>query len=390
MAQTRDSGAGAVRVPVTKPYFTAAEAEAVAKVLESGWVSQGPRVGEFEEVFAHYVGAKYAVATSSCTAALHLALVSLGIGEGDEVLVPAFTYVATANAVEYCRAKPVFVDIDLATFNMDCNQIKAKITRHTKAILPVHLFGLSADMDPIMEVARKHGLFVIEDAACAVGSRYKGRHVGIFGEAGCFSFHPRKIITTGEGGMITTDNAHLSERLRSLRSHAANVSDLERHTGRGFALPAFTELGYNYRMTDLQAVVGLTQMEKLEEILKRRIRIAEEYTVALGEVEWLRVPCVPPGWVHPFQSYVILIESEAPHSRDEVAERLGSLGIATRQGTHAVHALGYYRDRYGLHPKDYPVAWSADRWTLTLPLFPQMTEDERRLVIEGVRHGKGL
>lgn len=378
-----------MRVPITKPYFTAAEAQAVAKVLESGWVSQGPRVAEFEEAFANYVGTKYAVATSSCTAALHLALVSLGIGEGDEVLVPAFTYVATANAVEYCRAKPVFVDIDLDTFNIDVNQIEAKITRYTKAIIPVHLFGLSADMDPILEIARRHGLFVIEDAACAVGSGYKGRHVGTFGEAGCFSFHPRKIITTGEGGMITTDDAELAERLRSLRSHAASVSDLERETSCGFLLPAFTELGFNYRMTDLQAAVGLIQMEKLEEILKRRIRLAEEYTAALGRIEWLHVPRAPLGWVHPFQSYVVLLENPAPLSRDELAEKLEFAGIATRQGTHAVHSLTYYGKRYGLRPNACPKAWGADRRSLALPLFPQMTDEERDRVIERLTKATG-
>ena len=374
-----------MKIPITKPYFTDAEAQAVAEVLRSGWVSQGPKVAEFEEAFARYVGAKYAVATSSCTAALHLALVALGIGEGDEVLVPTFTYVATANAVEYCRAKPVFVDIDLATFNMDVNQIEAKITRNTKAIIPVHLFGLTADMDLILEIARQHGLFVIEDAACAVGSRYKEHHTGTFGEAGCFSFHPRKIITTGEGGMITTDDAHLAERFRSLRSHGATVSDLERHTSRGFLLPAFTELGFNYRMIDLQAAIGLKQMEKLEEILKRRIHLAEEYTVALGEIEWLRVPRVAPGWVHPFQSYVVLIENNAPLSRDEIAERLESQGIATRQGTHAVHALSYYRERYGLHPKDYPSAWTADQRSLALPLFPTMEESAQTVVVDRLR-----
>jgi dTDP-4-amino-4,6-dideoxygalactose transaminase len=354
-------------------------------VLDSGWVSQGAKVTEFEEVFAHYVGAKYAVATTSCTTALHLALVALGIKEGDEVLVPAFTYVATANAVEYCRARPVFVDIDLATFDVGVDQIRAKISRATKAIIPVHLFGLSADMDPIMDIARQHGLFVIEDAACGIGTRYRGRHVGTFGAAGCFSFHARKLITTGEGGMITTDDPDLAERLRSLRSHAAAVSDLERHSGGGFRLPAFAALGYNYRMTDIQAAVGVTQLEKLDEILKRRAILADGYRAALQRIEGLRVPHVPPECTHAYQSYVVLIEREVARSRDEIALALESCGIATRQGTHAVHALDYYRERYRLRREDYPVAWAADCRSLALPLFPALQESEQTFVVNRLR-----
>jgi dTDP-4-amino-4,6-dideoxygalactose transaminase len=240
-------------------------------------------------------------------------------------------------------------------------------------------------MDPIGDIARKHGLYIVEDAACAVGSRYKGRHVGTFGDAGCFSFHPRKVITTGEGGMIVTGDPRLAERLRSLRSHGAAVSDLDRHQQDGVRLPSFDELGFNYRMTDLQAAIGIRQLEKIDEILKRRIAIAEAYTAALETIAWLRVPHVPPGWVHPYQSYVILLEDGAPCSRGEVAARLAADGIATRQGTHAVHMLGYYRRRYGLRPEDFPAAWAADRLTLALPLFPSMEEAEQAFVVDRVR-----
>jgi len=372
-------------IPITRPYLTDAEARAVSEVLASGWVSQGPRVAEFEEAFAAYAGVRYAVATTSCTTALHLALLALGVSEGDEVLVPSFTFVATANAVEYCRARPVFVDVDLATFNLDVAKAESRITPRTRAIVPVHLFGLSADMNAVATFAARHGLAVVEDAACAIGSRYDGRHVGSFGNTAVFSFHPRKIITTGEGGMLTTDDARVAEKARSLRSHAASVSDLDRHARSGFLLPTFADVGFNYRMTDVQAAIGLRQMDKLDEILKRRVALADAYTAALGDLPWLRPPQVPTGSVHAFQAYVTLVELAAPVTRDEIAARLEARGIATRQGTHAVHTLEYYRRRYGLRPEDCPVSWDADRRTLTLPLFPQMTEDDQGAVVAALR-----
>lgn len=374
-----------VKIPIAKPYFSEAEVEAVTRVLQSGWVSQGPVVAEFEEAFARYVGTRYAVAVSSCTAALHLALLASGIGRGDEVLVPALTFVATANAVEHCGATAVFVDVDPGTLNIDAAQIESKITPRTRALIPVHLFGLSADMGPIHIIAQRHSLCVIEDAACAVGSRYRGRHVGTFGSTACFSFHPRKVITTGEGGMITSDDARIVETLRSLRSHGAGISDLQRHRSGEFVLPAFTTLGYNYRMTDVQAAIGLAQMAKLDEILERRMRLAEAYTAAFAEIDCLQVPTAPPGYVHAFQSYVIQVRGDGSVSRDTLAQQLAARGIATRQGTHAVPALDYYRNRHGFQPRDYPVAWAADRQTLTLPLYYQMGSDDRDCVIEAVR-----
>lgn len=371
-------------VPITRPWFSDAEAAAVAEVLASGWVSQGPRVAAFEAAFAERMGARHAVAVCSCTTGLHLVLVALGIGPGDEVLMPSFTFVATANVVEYCGARPVFADVDLTTFNVDVDDLARRITPATRAIIPVHLFGLSADMDPILALARDRGIAVIEDAACAIGSTYAGRPVGVLGKAGCFSLHPRKIITTGEGGMVTTDDAGLADHLRSLRSHAATVSDLDRHRGDGFLLPAFAEVGFNYRMTDIQAAVGLAQMPKLDTIIARRAELARRYTAALAGIPWLALPQVPDGWVHPFQSYVTLVADDAPIARDEIARRLAAKGIATRQGTHAVHALDFYAKRYGLAPADYPRAWTADRQTLTLPLFPQMSDAEQQAVIDAL------
>lgn len=373
-----------MNIPVTKPCLGEEEIQAVADRLLSGWVVQGPKVREFEERFATYTGARFARATTSCTTALHLALLALGIGPGDEVLVPAFTFVATANAVLYCGARPVFVDIDLLTFNVDVAQIESRITRQTKAIIPVHEFGLSADMDAIMSIAEKHQLFVVEDAACACGARYRNRHVGIFGKAGCFSFHPRKAITTGEGGMIVTDDEALARRIEILRSHGASASDLARHQSKsGFVLPEFDEMGYNYRMTDIQGAIGVEQMKKLDWILGQRCSRAGRYTAKLTGLPGLQTPFVPEGCKHVYQSYVTLVDG-GRERRDEVALALQERGIATRQGTHAVHALGLYRERFGLQPEDHPTAWKADQQSMTLPLYATMTDEEQDYVIEWV------
>lgn len=371
-------------IPITRPYFTEEDREALRLPLDTGWVVQGPRVKEFEGRFARWSGAPYALATSSCTAALHLALVSLGIGEGDEVLVPAFTFVASANVVEYVRARPRFVEIDLRTFNLDVEQVERQITPQTRAILPVHLFGLSAEMAPLMAIAQRHGLVVIEDAACAVGSRYHGRHVGTLGDAGCFSFHARKVITTGEGGMVTTARPELASAIEALRSHGATTSDLARHRLEAFTLPEFDLLGFNYRMTDLQGALGVAQLAKLDWILERRLQLARRYDAALSEIPHLATPQVPGGLEHTYQSYVLFVRESSPLSRDELALRLQRRGIATRQGTHAVPLLGFYQKKYGYVAEDFPQAWAADRRSLALPLYPAMTEEEQERVIGGI------
>ncbi len=375
-----------MNIPVTKPVLGEEEIKAVAERLLGGWVVQGPKVREFEEQFAKYAGTKYAKATTSCTTALHLALITLGIGPGDEVLVPALTYVATANSVVYCGAKPVFVDIDLATFNMDVNRIESKIGPRTKAIMPVHEFGLAADMDAIMAIAKKHDLPVIEDAACATGTRYHGRHIGGIGKLGCFSFHPRKAITSGEGGMITTDDEAIAARIEVLRSHGASMSDLARHEkgGAGFVLPDFDELGFNYRMTDIQAAIGVEQMKKLPWILSARQERAKRFSEKLAGIPGLTLPVTPDGYEHAFQSYVTLVD-KSHEERDRVALALQAKGIATRQGTHAVHALGYYRTKFGTKVEDCPVAWKADRQSMTLPLYATMTDEEQDYVVHHVK-----
>ena len=391
-----------MRIPITKPYFGEEERKAVLEPLESGWVVQGPKVAEFERCFAEFCGAKFAIATSSCTAALHLSLSALGIGPGDEVLLPSFTFVATANAVEYTGAQPVFCDIDLTTFNIDVAEIERRITQRTKAILPVHLFGLSAPMAPIQEIAEQHGLRIIEDAACGFGTFYRGKHVGTFGTTGCFSFHPRKAITTGEGGMITTNDPDLMATFKSLRDHGALKSDLVRHVDLGGSLlPEFTRLGYNYRLTDLQAALGVAQMKVAKEILRARRRRAGRYDDLLKDERGLNLPEAPPDYVHSYQSYVCLLQPQNASwglrkpsleeiatmhkKRNQVMERLGEKGIAVRQGTHAVHTLGYYRGKYHLSPGHCLMALIADRTSITLPLYVQMTDEEQDLVVRELR-----
>jgi dTDP-4-amino-4,6-dideoxygalactose transaminase len=384
-----------MKIPITNLFFGAEERQAVTEVLESGWVVQGPRVAEFERLFEAYTHCGHAVATTSATTALHLALIASGAGHGHEVIVPALTWVATANVAEMQHAKPVFVDIDLKTFNADASAFAAAMTSRTKAIIPVSLFGLSADMQPMVDLARRNSVTLIEDDACATGAWYHGRHAGTLADIGCFSFHPRKAITTGEGGMLVTEDAAVAAKVRSLRDHGASTSDLARHSGsRSFLLPEFHMVGYNYRMTDLQAAVGVAQMHRLEGLLAQRTAVARKYDAMLRDVEWLRPPLVPDGYVHGYQSYVCLYAPEEPtlanveelhQRRNAFMAALESAGVATRPGTHAVHMLDYYRERYSLRPEDFPNAYIADRLSVTLPLYAQMTDEEQQYVVEQIQ-----
>lgn len=383
-----------MKIPISKPFFGEEERRAVVEPLETGWVVQGPKVAEFESRFAQYTGTPHALACTSATTALHMALIALGVGPGDEVIVPSFTWVATANVVEMQGATPVFVDIELETFNIDVAQIEAAITPRTKVIIPVSLFGISADIEPIMALARKHGLKVVEDDACATGAWYRGHHAGTLADIGGFSFHPRKAITTGEGGMAITGDSQIADHMRSLRDHGASKSDLARHLGaRSYVLPDFNIVGYNYRMTDLQAAVGVVQMQRLPWLLEKRTEVAKRYDQALAGLGWLRPPVLPDGYVHGYQSYVCLFQPEAPSmrnvdalhaQRNALMDALEAAGVATRPGTHAVHSLGFYRDKYGITPGDFPNAWIADRLTLALPLYAQLTAEEQEFVIENV------
>jgi perosamine synthetase len=382
-------------IPITKPVFGDEEIAAIAEPLRSGWVVQGPKVAEFEKKFAVYTSAPYAVATSNCTTALHMAVAALGLKPGDEVIVPSFTWISTANVVEYMGAKPVFCDIDLATFNIDPARIEPLLTERTVGLLPVHLFGLCAEMTPIMDLARRMKLWVVEDAACAFGAWYDGKHAGTIGDIGCFSFHPRKSITTGEGGMLTTASASIDEAARSLRDHGASRSDYARHhNSRSFLLADYDRLGYNYRMTDIQGALGSVQMDRADGILEARRKRARRYDEALAGLSWLRTPVVPAGFVHGYQAYVCLLTPRdltldaldaIETARNAMMETMEEQGIATRPGTHAAALVGFYRERYGTEAAQFPNAAMAERASLALPLYPQMTDEEQDLVVDTLK-----
>jgi perosamine synthetase len=365
-----------MQVAFAKPHFPGGEAAALAAVIESGWVAQGPRVAEFERAFAERVGAPYAVATSSCTTALHLALYALGVGPGDEVIVPSLSFIATANSVWQCGATPVFADVDPATGNLSPEAAARAITPRTKAIMPVHQVGLPADMDAFFALADQHSVHIVEDAACAIGATYKGRQIGSLGAPACFSLHPRKVITTGEGGMITVHDEALADRLRKLRQHAMDLSDLARHGSSEVIFESYPERGFNARMTDLQAALGLTQLAALDDILAERRAIAERYTAALAGHPHLEAPVDPPYAQRTWQSYPVRVRRSSPVSRTELMQRLLDDGIATRRGVMAIHHEAPYSA-----PVLLPHTERAAEDTLMLPLFCGITEAEQDYVV---------
>lgn len=383
-----------MNVPIARTSLTEAEIQSVLSPLRSGWLVQGPKVREFEERWSAFTGAKHSIAVTSCTTAIHLSLAALGLRPGDEVIVPAFTWISTANVVEHLGGTVVLCDIDLNTFNIDVEQLKQKITPKTKAIIPVHLFGLAAEMNEINKIAKRHGLWVVEDAACGFGSRYHGQHVGTLSDAGCFSFHPRKAITTGEGGMITTNHDALAEKLRRLRDHGAAVSDLQRHLGaRPYLLADHPDAGYNQRMTDLQAALGAAQMDRAANIVSERQRLAKIYDNAFAHLSWLKTPAHINSMEHGYQSYPCLFQPEPitvqstsriNQARNAWMDQLQQVGISTRPATHAVHMLTFYREKYRLRPENYPKAYAANDCSISLPLFHGMTDAEQGFVIEQV------
>ena len=392
-------------IPITKPVFDQAEVDAIQDVLRSGWVVQGPQVARFEQMMAEFTDSRYAIATTSGTTALHLALSAAGIGSGDEVLLPSFTFIATANAVEYTGARPVFVDIDLDTFTVDPSLLEQALARRRSArcVLPVSLFGLCADMNAINAMAGEHNLTVIEDAACGLGAFRDSHHAGTEALAGCFSFHPRKTVTTGEGGMVITNDDQIAEKIRKMRDHGASQTDLERHLNEGGSLlPNYDMLGYNYRMTDIQGALGVVQMGKVQTVLDQRREAAERYNRLLKDASFLRLPRTPEGMVHAYQSYVCLFgadridigAAEAPdweliarlnRDRNRMMARLEAEGIAVRQGTHAVHTLGYYCNKYRIAPHDYPNSYIAGRLSITLPLYAGMSEQTQKRVMDALQ-----
>lgn len=368
-------------IPVARPFLGPEEEDAVIEVLRSGWVSQGPRVAEFEKKFAEYVGAQYAVAVSSCTTALQLALLVAGMKAGDEVLCPSLSFIATANAIIYAGARPVFVDIDPATYNIDPACIASAITPRTKAILVVHQIGLPAALSEIEAIAQRNGLLVLEDAACAIGSEYKGRRIGAPHSAlACFSFHPRKILTTGEGGMITTGDPQVADRLKRLRQHAMSLSDVTRHSSSKIMIESYDEVGYNYRMTDLQAGIGLVQLRRVSDMIQRRRELAERYSSELASLPWLVLPQESTECRHNFQSYMVRLSSDAPLGRDELMQSLLNCGVSSRRGIMAIHREPpYIREDWNSR---LPVTNLVTDTSMVLPLYHDMTEDEQAYVIK--------
>jgi perosamine synthetase len=376
-----------IKIQITKPSFDETEIEMLRACLQSGWVTQGPMVRKFEELVASRHAAKFALATTSCTAALHLAAMAIGLGEGDEAIVPGFTWVTSAHSVEYTGAKAVFCDVDLHTFNIDVDRLESLITPRTKCIVAVHLFGLSARMDDVNAVARKHNLTVIEDAACAIGTEYRGSPVGTLGALGCFSFHPRKVVTTGEGGAVTTNDSELARRISYLRNHGLTGNPPEDPTATNpWSMALFDEIGYNLRLSDIQAAVGVAQMKKLDALLHERRSRASRYTRLLSNVQDIALPAgsSPEYEGHSYQSYVIRLLDGGRERRNGIMSALMSDGIQTRPGTHAAHRLGYYAKKYNLRPEECPNSCVAEDTTITLPIFPDMQDVDQDRVIESL------
>ncbi len=370
-----------MKVQFARPFMGGGEAEALAEVIASGWVSQGPRVQAFERAFADRVGAPEAIATTSCTTALHLALYAAGVTAGDEVIVPSMSFIATANSVWQCGATPVFADIDPDTYNLDPAAAERAITDRTRAIMPVHQLGLPAELDAFQELADRYGLTLVEDAACAIGAVYKGRPIGAHGSMACFSLHPRKVITTGEGGMITLHDSALAARIRQLRQHAMDVSDLARHSATDIVVESYPERGFNVRMTDMQAALGLCQMEVLDDILTRRRALAERYNSLLSGIPGIETPSDPPHIQRTWQSYCIRVGAPLSMDRTELMRRLLADGIPTRRGVMAIHQERAYEEQ-ATQPLPHTEAATAD--TVMLPLYPGLSEAEQDYVVDRV------
>src|SRR5579864_6016180 len=365
-------------IPVMRPWLGAEEAAAAAEAISSGWIAQGPRVAKFEEAFASAIGAEHAVALSSCTTALHLALVVAGIGPGDEVVVPSLSFIATANAARYVDAVPVFADVDEATQNLTPATVEPCLTPRTRAVILVDQAGVPADLDAMRVLCEPRGIMVIEDAACAVGSEYNGRPVGAGADLAAFSFHPRKLLTTGEGGMLVTADPDVAARLRRLREHGMDVSAAVRHTSRQPVIEHYVELGYNYRMTDIQAAVGLVQLGKLGQLIARRRMLAQRYQELLTGIPGVRTITDPEYGTTNYQSFWVLLPDDFPVSRDELLQRLAEAGVSARRGIMASHLEPAYQD---VAHRPLPVTERLTMRSLILPLFHDMTEPEQDLVV---------
>jgi dTDP-4-amino-4,6-dideoxygalactose transaminase len=372
-------------IPVMKPWLGDEEAKAAADAVSSGWVAQGPRVAEFETRFAASVGAPHGIAVSSCTTALHLSLHLLGIGPGDEVVVPSFSFIATSNCAVYVGAKPVFADVELEDGNLSARTVEPVLTEHTRAVIVVDQGGMPANVEPLRQLCVSRGIVLVEDAACAAGSRYRGAPVGAGAELAAWSFHPRKLLTTGEGGMLTMSDAEMAVRARRLREHGMSLSAAARHQSRQPVIESYLEVGFNYRMTDIQAAVGLVQLGKLDGMVRRRRELAARYQAMLADVPGLRTVRDPAWGESNFQSFWVEVDAAYPLSRNALLSALAD--ESARAGIMAAHR----QPAYTLHPHgDLSVTERLTDNTLILPLFHTMAEEEQQTVVAVIRRAAGL
>lgn len=370
------------RIPCFKATTGVEEWKALREILVKGDLSQGEKVASWETAFAKRQRVKQAIATNNSTSALHLILLALGVGEGDEVIIPALAWVAVANVVVYCGATPVLVDVDRETYNLDVQEVANQVNKRTKAIIVVHSFGLCADLKAIAGVAPD--IPIVEEASAALGSRYYNQYAGSFGVAGAFSFHPQQLITTGEGGMITTKDPELAAKVMILRNHGASDSAVVEEIGdKPYLTPSFQYLGFHYNMGEIQAAIGLTQLPKLDEYLIWRQKWAKFYHEELGEIAWLKTPQTPDYCTHSWQKYVCYVDEEtAPLSRNEIMELLSIQGIDTRPASLAIHLLAYYQVRFGFEANDYPVARDCANYTFAIPLHSQMRSEDFAYIVK--------
>lgn len=370
-------------IPFMKPWLGEEEWYAMKEVVLSGWVSQGPKVQEFEKVVADYLGVKYAVAMNACTSAMHVAMKIAGVKYGDEVIVANTTCMANVNAIIMAGCAPVFVDIDPDTYNINPDLIEAKITPRTKVVMNIDQVGLPNDLTKLQEICDKHDLFLLDDAATAFGAKYKGQYLGSQGIAATFSFHPRKMITTGEGGMLVTNDENIATQAKILRATGASVSDLDRHKAKGVILQKYYDCGFNYRMTDMQAAMGIVQMDKIDEIIRQRSIQATKYNKAFESIEQIQIPHVPdyasPAW----SSYCLKLTEKATKSVTEVMNELIAKNISCRYGIQPLHQEPYF-EHLGIKDEDYPVSCNIATSTFFLPIFPGLSEAEQDFIIQSV------
>jgi dTDP-4-amino-4,6-dideoxygalactose transaminase len=370
-------------IPIAKPYLTENDAQAAYDAIMSGWITQGPRVQEFEEKFAAYTGAKHAVAVSNCTTGLHLAMIVAGIQAGDEVICPSMSYIATANSIMYMGATPVFAEVHPETYNLDVADAERRITPNTKAILLVHQIGMPADIDAFSALCKKYNLILIEDAACAAGSSYQGKKIGSHSDLVCFSFHPRKVISTGDGGMVTTNNDAYADRMKLLRQHGMSVNAGARHGATKIIFEDHLEVAYNYRMTDIQAAVGIQQLAKLDWIVEERRKIAARYLTELADIDCIRLPREESGYFTNWQSFSIYLKENAPMSRNELMQALLDKGIASRRGVMTSHRETAYKAMCaGL---SLPRTEEACDRSIIIPLYVPMEANDVSTVIHALR-----